>query len=335
MKKQLFMLKKILIDLSYLFSSKENYILSDKLNSDTLEYPFIFDESLIRSGKRQALIKNFDSNGIPLNSAYIDVEKPRLHYYPISIGQVGISVYQTYLNTKNKIDLDRFLKFADWFESNKTEDELGIYWLTDIEKPEYKINSKWKSAFSQSRAISIFVRAYHETRKIVYLNYIDKALDMYFIEQDNLGVSVKTARGLIFEEYVAEKPTMVLDGHLFALFGLYDLYKYRNNLPETINKKTKALINLGLNGLEDTFEEYDLGYWLKFNLCKMPHYPKVDPCTVAYMKLIRLQLKISDALFPSNELKNMLKKIDRYLTIKNAFKAYLTKFESLKKLNRL
>ena len=68
-------------------------------SSDLGEYYFIFDESVVKSGKVQALITDSDENGIPLNRPYIDVKSDDLFYYPITIGQMGLS-YSIHLNSK-------------------------------------------------------------------------------------------------------------------------------------------------------------------------------------------------------------------------------------------
>jgi len=58
------------------------------------EYYFLFQDD---PAKLNRLIHSFDEDGIPMNSAYIDVEEPRLHYYPISIGQYGLARYHRWL----------------------------------------------------------------------------------------------------------------------------------------------------------------------------------------------------------------------------------------------
>ncbi|MBT6469791.1 MAG: hypothetical protein HOK52_00850, partial [Candidatus Marinimicrobia bacterium] len=82
------------------------YQISNNCDSSELgEYYFIFDEAIVKSGKVQSLITESDENGIPLNRPYIDVKSDDLFYYPITIGQMGLSVFQTYLNTNRKEDL--------------------------------------------------------------------------------------------------------------------------------------------------------------------------------------------------------------------------------------
>lgn len=335
MKKKFFMLKKLLIDLQQLLTKKPVYTISERLNEEVLEYPFIFNESEISAGKKQRLISQTDENGIPLIKSYIDVEDDGLHYYPITIGQVGISVYQTYLTTDSEDDKHRFLKFVDWFKNNFTEDETGVFWLTHVPKPEYGVTVPWKSAFTQSRAISILLRGYEITRNKNLLELIKKALTPYTIPFNNGGVSVFFDDGAIYEEYVATEPTMVLDGHIFSLLGVWEILKFAQHLPSDIVEHAQKIFDRGIVGLERKLPEYDLDFWFKFNLCELKNYPEIDPCTVGYMKLVSVQLDLLTRITSSDIFRSYYAKSKKYLSLGNALKAYKIKFDALKKLNRV
>ena len=69
---------------------------------------------------------NIDENGIPINKTYIDVSEKDYVYFPISIGQLGLAIFHTYLKTKSTEDKNRFLKFVDWYYQHaEIDDELG------------------------------------------------------------------------------------------------------------------------------------------------------------------------------------------------------------------
>ncbi|HCL00471.1 MAG TPA: hypothetical protein DHW42_10265, partial [Candidatus Marinimicrobia bacterium] len=108
-KKAFFMLNKLKTDV---FNKQRAYPIAEKLSSQQLdEYYFIFEETPAKLNK---LISTFDENGIPLNSAYIDVKEPKLHYYPISIGQYGLAVFHSWLKEKSAEKKAHFLRIADW-----------------------------------------------------------------------------------------------------------------------------------------------------------------------------------------------------------------------------
>ena len=78
-----------------------------------------------------------------------------------------------------------------------------------------------------------------------------------------------------------------------------------------------------------------MGFWLRFNLCKMEHYPKIDPCSIGYIRLIKLQLKILFEITGEKTLSDFQKKISEYDNFYNIIKMYLIKYKALKTLNRL
>jgi len=318
---------------------KKLYPIPENLTSPKLDYYYFkFSENELLDGTHQALLKTFDEDGIPLNTSYIDVEDSKLHYYPISIGQYGLAVFHSYLDTKSEEKKFYFLKIAEWFFNNVTIDEkLGAYWLTDVPKPEYKVLGAWKSAFSQSRAISILLRAWQLTENEKYLDLAKKAIIPFTFDITDGGVSANQKSGFpFFEEYVASEPTMVLDGHIFSMFGLYDFVRtVTEDLDSKHHNLAKSLFEDGIKSLVHFLPEYDIGFWLRFNLCQMDHYPKIDPCTIGYIRLVNLQLKILYKITGKEFVSDFQKKITDYDNIYNIIKMYSIKYKALKTLNRL
>ena len=331
-----FMGKKFLTDVQL---SRQIYPIYHDNHSKILGYYyFLIDEKGMISGKHQALIKEFDKDGIPLNAPYIDVEDKNLDYYPISIGQYGLSVFHTYLDTNSEEKKLHFLRIANWFYTNHIyDDRLGAFWETRIPKPEYKIFKPWKSAFAQSRALSVLLRAWQITQNTKYLDLCRQALIPFMFDIKDGGVTAFRNEGSPFyEEYVATEPTMVLDGHIFSLLGLYDFVRA---VPETLDREnhklSSELFSEGVNSLIYWFPKFDLGFWLKFNLCRMEHYPDIDPCTIGYLRLIRSQLHLLHILTSNDEYKLLQLKIEEYDRLSNIMRMLPYKYKALKELKRL
>lgn len=318
------------------FRANRHILINHDNNSKQLSHYYIlFDQN---PSKLNRLIHSFDSEGIPLNSSYIDVAKKKLHYYPISIGQFGLSVFHSWLETGIEEKKAYFLRIAEWFIKHKHEDEqLGIYWLTEVDKPEYHVISPWKSAFTQSRAISILLRAWQLTNDEKYLSAASKALIPFTKDITEGGVSVDRASGTVFyEEYVAVYPTRVLDGHNFSLFGLYDYIRAVDD-EHYIQYKELALqlFQEGINGLVKQLPKFDMGFWLHFNRCDIPGYPQNDPCTMGYLRLVSSQLEILNQLSHRQELLEYAHKCKQYDSLFNIIKMYRLKFHALRELKRL
>lgn len=298
-------------------------------------YYFKFEENL---SKLNRLIHSFDEKGVPINTSYIDVEKQQLHYYPITIGQYGLAVFHSWLSTRQEVKKQLFLNIADWFQTHAvTDNDLGTYWLTEVPKPEFQVFKPWKSAFAQSRGISILLRAWQITGEEKYLATASKALIPFTKDISEGGVAVdRNMQETFYEEYVAAHPTRVLDGHGFSLFGLYDFVRATSDkrLAE-YNRLALRLFNEGVEGLIRQLPSFDMGFWLRFNRCEVPGYPKDDPCTISYLRLVLLQIEVLYRITKREELLEYRNKFGKYDALFPILKMYRFKFRALKKLNRL
>lgn len=323
------MSRKVLRDMQ---SGKTQYKILEDLHAQQLaHYYFIFDEERLAQGKDQALIKRFDANGIPISKTYIDVTDKEYVYFPISIGQMGLSIFHTWLKTHAESDKQRFLKFVDWFYENATIDEsLGARWLTDVSLPQYKNPGPWQSAFSQSRALSILLRGYQLTKDNSIADLAEKALTSFTIPVADGGVMAHTDFGPFYEEYPSSVPTLVLNGFIFSLCGLHE---FTRAIPQ--NKLAVQLYNDGLNTLEKILPEYDMGFWSRYNLCSADWHPPIDPATVSYQRLHVTQLNMLYRLTGRTVFKTFSERFSKQITTAHILRAYGVKFKALKKIGRL
>ncbi len=329
LRKTLFMLDKFISDIQ---RPKQAFQLEEDVHSATLgSYYFLFKESRIVAGDDQKLISKFDKNGIPINKTYIDVTEKEYVYFPISIGQMGLAVFHTWLDTQSAKDRERFLKFATWFMENAEHNEkLGIRWMTDVSLPVYRNSGPWQSAFSQARGISILLRAYQLTGKDTYAEYAGKALIPFTKPVSEGGVTSYTSRGAFYEEYPSEVPTCVLNGMIFALCGIYDFVRV---FPE--NTLAQSIYDDGVHTLEMILPEFDLGFWSRYNLCKADWYPDIDPATIGYQRLHATQLELLYHITENSVFKTYAERFRKQDTFVNAIRMYKIKYRALKKIGRL
>ncbi|KQC03811.1 MAG: hypothetical protein APR54_02290 [Candidatus Cloacimonas sp. SDB] len=302
----------------------------DLTSTELRHYYFIFQEKNVIN-KDQKLISKFDDNGIPINKTYIDVTDQDYVYFPISIGQMGLAVYHTWLQTDSETDKVRFLNFAEWFKDNaEITAELGARWLTDVPLPQYKNPGPWQSAFAQSRAISILLRGYQLAGDLKYLELAEQALIPFTYSVEEGGVTSYTEWGPFYEEYTASVPTLVLNGMIFSLFGVYDFIRV---FPENINAKN--IFKTGIETLEKILPQYDLGFWSRYNLCKADWYPNIDPATIRYQRLHIAQLKVLHRLTGKEIFRTYWQKFRKQDNLPSALRMYQLKFKALKKIGRL
>lgn len=325
LKKIFFMSRKFYKDIK---RDRDIYQLSEEMHSKQLgEYYFLIDEQELLAGHSQNY--SFDAEGIPVIPSYIDVEDDRLIYYPISIGQYGLAIFHTWLKTNAESDKRRFFKIVDWFYDNRQVDEKGVYWLSDVPKPEYRMIEPWPSAFAQSRGLSILLRGWQMTGEEKYRQAAERALTIFDVASEDGGVTTFTEDGPFYEEYPTHFPTMVLDGFFFTLCGLYDAVRALES------KKARHLFDTGIQTIKTWLPRYDLGYWMRYNYCREDFYPDPDPATIGYLRLVITQLKMTARLTGDSEFLQWAEHFSKYDRLPNILKMYSVKYKALKTLNRL
>jgi len=188
----------------------------------------------------------------------------------------------------------------------------------------------WQSAFSQSRGISILLRAHQITQKKDYLDYAKKALMPFTKSVAEGGVTSYTEWGPFYEEYTAKVPTLVLNGMIFSLWGVYDYIRAFHQ-----DMLARKIFDEGVETLKNILQVYDLGYWSRYNLCEAEWYPQIDPATRNYQRLHITQLDIMHRITNENSFKRYSEIFFEQDNIMNTLKAYKVKFSALKKLERL
>ena len=322
------MLKKLRKDL---FRGKVIYDLAEEVHSSRLgEYYFVMDEEKLRAGVSQNF--HFDEDGIPMIPTYIDVAERKLVYYPISIGQFGVAIFHTWLKTGLEKDRARFLQIADWFLDNREQSaQKGDVWITAVPKPEYRMMAPWPSAFAQSRAISILLRAWQLTGEQRYLDSATAALKIFAVPAGEGGVTTFSEFGPLYEEYPTDFITAVLDGGIFSLFGLYD---YLRAVPGE-NNPARPLFEAGIAALKKALPAYDMGFSIRYNLSDQPFYPTSDPATIMYFRMIGTQLHLLSRMSGDPFFEGIADKWARYDRPWNILRMYWLKYRALKRLNRL
>jgi len=206
----------------------------------------------------------FDSNGIPMTDYGKKIGRK---YNPVAVAEYSLAYLSLYIKTKNDKHKKTFLNGADWFLGNASEYKYNaVVWfyeydLTECGMTEYELKSPWISAMAQGLAVSVLVRAEQLKGNNGYLDAAEKAVDIFDIPvQDGGLISHFSDGGIIFEEYPTGKMNGVLNGFIFSVLGLYDLFTHANN------EKAKTLFTQSIRSLRDNITDYDAGYWSRYDL---------------------------------------------------------------------
>ncbi len=235
----------------------------------------------------------FNTEGIPLTRFH---RKPDWQHNPITVAQYGLHHFNNYLRNQNQESKKIFLTQANWLVENAEPGANGsIVWYYRIDLPFYKIFAPWISGMAQGQAISVLLRAYQLTDAGKYLEIARHAWIVFDFPVNEGGVvSYFPDQKPVIEEYASsEFLTGVLNGFIFAIFGVYDFVQYVND------KHAKQLFLKLIDSLKYNLERYDCGFWSYYDL-KSP----LRLCSKAYHRLHVKQLKAlyevtEDELFKS------------------------------------
>ncbi len=202
----------------------------------------------------------FDSNGIPMLNYHGTIG---LQYNPIAISQWGLGNYNLWRKTNDRDSYDKFIKSADWLVDNIKKNKYGVnVWFHEFDF-EYrdKLKSPWYSGLAQGQAISVLVRAFIETGISSYKITAQKAIDSFNIDVSKGGVNFRDKNGYNWvEEYIVFPPTHILNGFIWALWGIFDYAIVFDS------KKYKKKFYNYSNTLINNLHQYDNIYWSKYEL---------------------------------------------------------------------
>tara|TARA_B110000438_G_scaffold284616_1_gene313852 strand:+ start:542 stop:1381 length:840 start_codon:yes stop_codon:yes gene_type:complete len=196
-----------------------------------------------------------DENGFPMLHYQ---GKIGLQYNPIAIAQWGLGNYNKWLETNSKNYYDNFIKCADWLTENLEKNTGGLkVWLHHFDF-EYRdtLKSPWYSGLAQGQGISVLMRALKETKNEKYNEAAQDAFQAFLTPTHEGGVNYLDSNGNNWiEEYIVHPPTHILNGFMWALWGIYDYAIYQENeeAMNLFNDYTKTLIQ--------ELESYDIGFW--------------------------------------------------------------------------
>jgi hypothetical protein len=134
-------------------------------------------------------------------------------------------------------------------------------WPIPFPAKSYNTPETWLSAMTQGTVISVLARAYRLTGEDVFLQTARRAVRTFELDIKDSGVSTIVGNnGIFFEEVASYPATHILNGYIFALFGLYDYVALTKEAHVT------SLIQRSLVTLHTLIDEFDMGYWSRYDL---------------------------------------------------------------------
>lgn len=244
-----------------------------------------------------------DKDGVILFDYYFDIGRK---YNPLAIAQYGLGHWNLYLETSDKKHLDIAKIQADWLVSNLENNDFGIPVWKHKFRWHYKkyLEPGWFSAHSQGTGISLLARLYKETGEQKYLETARRAFASFNLSMDKGGVKFLDEKNNTWlEEYLIDQPTHILNGFLWALWGVWDYYLL------TKDNNALTLFNRCFITLEENLPRYDAGFWSLYDLSEQAMKMVASPF---YHKLHIVQLKIMSILTREPVFDLYVKKFEAY-----------------------
>jgi len=197
----------------------------------------------------------YDEAGIPLLNYHGQVG---LQYNPIAIAQYGLGNYNRFRRTGDPQRRRKFLSVADWLVGHLEKNQAGVWVWNHHFDWEYRtpLKAPWYSALSQGQGLSVLVRAYQETENPAYQEAAQRAFESFLKTTDEGGVTYLDGKGYTwFEETIVDPPTHILNGFLWASWGVYDYPLH------TQSQEAKEIFAEAVRTLKDNLHRFDAGFW--------------------------------------------------------------------------
>jgi len=183
-----------------------------------------------------------------------------VQYNPIAIAQWGLANYNLFCETGDNVRRQKTLKAAGWLAANLEQNVHGLWVWNHHFDWDYRdmLKAPWYSGLAQAQGISLLLRAYVHPHSdgCEYLRAAEKALIALTRPIAEGGVLFEDDnKDLWIEEYLVNPPTHILNGFMWALWGVFDFWLARKDAS------AKVIFDRGVATLLRNLARFDTGYW--------------------------------------------------------------------------
>ena len=179
-------------------------------------------------------------------------------YNPIAIAQFGLGNYNAYRLTGEAQRRASFLQIAEWMVAHLEHNPKGfLVWMHHFDW-EYRdtLRAPWYSALAQGNGISLLARAYAETDDIKFLDAATAAFEVFRHDVKDGGVAFTDAQSdLWLEEYIVDPPTHILNGFMWATWGVYDYWLVTRSV------EAREVFDRSVHTIAANLRSFDTGFW--------------------------------------------------------------------------
>ncbi len=222
-----------------------------------------------------------DSSGVLMTGA---------HYHPIRIAQFALHRYGEWLHSSSQVARIDFLAQATWLRESQQKRGIPGLYRFGFSWDKYGAEPGWWSAMAQGEAISVLLRAEHLAPGNGFGDAAERAAMPFDYEIERGGVVWRRGDDVFFEEIANEHAPHVLNGCIFALWGIWELR------ARTGSTWLDPLIEASTATLRRWLDRFDTGWWTLYSLLHSangrPHL-----ATLKYHQFHVAQMRVLGAMF--------------------------------------
>jgi heparosan-N-sulfate-glucuronate 5-epimerase len=223
----------------------------------------------------------------------------------VRVHQWGLGAYERYLAGEGEQWLRNALDVGEYALSQQVEGgpRDGL-WLNRLPYTKtYQLAAGWPSAMAQGEGASLLVRLHRETGEERWADAALRAARAMSLPSSEGGVQATFDGRAWPEEYPTSPPSFVLNGGIFALWGLYDTAAGLGDADAV------GAWEAGVETLARNLHRWDAGYWSRYDL--FPH-PVLNVASSFYHALHTSQLTAMNVIAPRPEFADTAARFGRY-----------------------
>jgi heparosan-N-sulfate-glucuronate 5-epimerase len=226
----------------------------------------------------------------------------------VGVTQAGLGCFERYLCGEGEAWFDAAREYAAQLVSCQQSDGplAGGFIHRAPLKHTYVLRPPWISAMAQGQGASLLIRIFQETGEQHLAESARRALQPLRVDVDEGGVSAMLDGGRFPQEYPTQPPSHVLNGGIFAIWGLYDVGVALSDAP------LRAEFDSALDTLVKNLHRWDVGHWSRYDL--FPH-PTINVASSFYHDLHINQLRAMHQIAPRDQLADASERWARYATL--------------------
>ena len=130
----------------------------------------------------------------------------------------------------------------------------------------------------QGEGASLLIRAYKESDDSKYLIAAKKAIRLMLIPEEDGGTALYKDNDVLFQEFAYQ--STILNGWIFAIFGLYDYVKISGDLD------IQQILGKTIHSIAVNLYRFDNGYWSMYNMDGMITSPFYHNLHIAQLEVL-------------------------------------------------